>query len=172
MIGNTPFSYCRPLSAPIWLGSLCCLVLQSSGDGNNLLMDTQANESHKNKSMLDYQDTIMENGKLNMGSLLIECSWQTLCRDTPKYWWWPGIFTLSLSEVFNLEPTPLMPSPFYIPLVLMSYATTHIIDTSPCDALMISCFSWWETHMLVSKCLTRNPSVRAWLSACLCSNYL
>ena len=85
MIGNTQISCCKLLSALIILHDPCCLVLQSSWGGNNLLMDTQANKSHKIWSSIKQWHRIMKNSKLNMESLLVGYAWQTQCWDTPKY---------------------------------------------------------------------------------------
>ena len=53
MIGYTPISSYRPLSAPIRLSGPWCLVLQSSWGGNTLSMAAQANKCHKNQSLID-----------------------------------------------------------------------------------------------------------------------
>ena len=108
----------------------------------------------------------MKNSEINMHSLFVEYSWQTQCGDTPKY---PMIMCWALFclRVRSLEPGTLMHSPFYIPLILMSHATTYITNVSPpCHHMML----WW-CHALFGgtpMCMCSNAWVEIPHSGCVC----
>ena len=53
---------------------------------------------------------------------------------------------------------------------MMSCITTYV-TMSPCDALMVSCSFWWESHMHASLCWSRSPWLRLCLSVCPYSPY-
>ena len=96
----------------------------------------------------------MKNSKLNMYSLFVEYSWQTQCGDTPKY---PILvhWALFCLRIRSLEPGTLLCFSFYIPLILMSHATTYITNTSP----LHHCMMLWWCHALFG----RKPT-------CMCPN--
>ena len=139
-----PDQHYRPLSAPIRLSSPCCLVLQRAF---SQWPPKQINIVRTEAQSIN--STIMGNSKLNKYSHLVEYSWQTQSLDTLRYPTTVSQHPYPL-KAKTLNPE-LIPSPCVHPFLYPFYPNiTHIIGTSLCDALMMLCSFWWETHAHVS----------------------